>query len=67
LRSSGKGADGALAKALGSDVKSKVSPLLYLAAVGLAFVLPYLAYAIYVFVAILWLIPNRRIERAPKE
>jgi uncharacterized membrane protein len=62
-----QGADGALANALGSDVKGKVSPVLYLAAVGLAFVLPYLAHAIYVFVALMWLVPDRRIERALKE
>jgi uncharacterized membrane protein len=62
-----QGADGALVKALGSDVKGKVSPVLYLAAVGLAFVLPYLAHAIYVFVALMWLVPDRRIERALKE
>jgi uncharacterized membrane protein len=62
-----QGADGALAKALGSDMKGKVSSVLYLAAVGFAFVLPYLAHAIYVFVALMWLVPDRRIERALKQ
>ena len=62
-----QGADGALAKAVGREVKGKVSPFLYLAAIGLAFVLPSLAHAIYVLVALMWLIPDRRIERGLKE
>jgi uncharacterized membrane protein len=62
-----QGVDGALAKAVGHDVKGKVSPFLYLAAIGLAFVLPYLAHAIYVLVALMWLVPDRRIERTIKE
>jgi uncharacterized membrane protein len=52
-----------LAEALGSDVKGKVSTALYVAAIGLAFVNPYIADAIYVFVALIWLVPDRRIER----
>jgi uncharacterized membrane protein len=52
-----------LAEALGSDVKGKVSTLLYAAAIGLAFVSPYIADAIYVLVALIWLVPDRRIER----
>ena len=56
-----------LARALGSDIKGKISPLLYAAAIPLAFVLPWLSIAIYVLVALLWLIPDRRIERALRE
>ena len=52
-----------LAEALGSDVKAKVSIALYLAALGLAFVTPRLACALYVVVAIVWLVPDRRIEK----
>ena len=53
-----------LARALGSDLKGKVSPLLYLAAIGLAFVNAWLSIAIYVFVAAIWLVPDQRIEKA---
>ena len=56
------GHDSTLARAVGSDLKGKLSPLLYLSAIGLAFVNPWLANAIYVTVALMWLIPDRRIE-----
>src|SRR4029077_19376515 len=56
-----------LASALGSDWKGKLSPLLDLLAVPLAFVNPLIASGIYGFVALLWLIPDRRIERALTE
>jgi uncharacterized membrane protein len=51
-----------LAAALGSDVKGKMSAALYAVAIGLAFVTEWIAYAIYVFVALMWLVPDRRIE-----
>jgi hypothetical protein len=44
-------------------IKGKISPLLYLVGVVLAFVVPWLSIAIYVLVAVIWLIPDRRIER----
>jgi len=53
-----------LRRAVGSDWKGKASPLLYLAGIGLTFVDPWLAQAIYVLVATIWLVPDRRIERA---
>jgi uncharacterized membrane protein len=53
--------------AVGSDWKGKVSPLLYLSAIAATAWLPGIAQAIYVFVAILWLIPDRRIENALRE
>lgn len=59
-----QGAQGTLVKALGSDFKGRVSPVLYLAAIGLAFVLPWISHALYVFVALMWLVPDRRIENA---
>jgi uncharacterized membrane protein len=62
-----EGRDSALAKALGCDVKGKISPLLYLTGIGLSFVEPRMADAIYVGVAILWLVPDRRFERALHE
>jgi uncharacterized membrane protein len=52
----------ALAKALGSDFKGKVSIVLYLAGIGLSFVWSWLGFAVYISVAIMWLIPDRRIE-----
>jgi uncharacterized membrane protein len=53
-----------LASALGRDWKGKLSPVIYLTAIPLAFVSPWIANALYAFVALLWLIPDRRIERA---
>jgi uncharacterized membrane protein len=57
------GRDGALALAVGSDWKGKASPLFYLAAIPLAFVSPWISNALYVIVALIWLVPDRRIER----
>lgn len=57
-----QGRDGPLAKALGRDVKGKVSPALYLTAIVFAFIVPWVSHAIYVFVALMWLVPDRRIE-----
>ena len=51
-----------LEAAIGSDLKGKISPLLYVAAIGLAFVSQWISDAIYVFVALMWLVPDRRIE-----
>ena len=52
-----------LASAIGRDLKGKLSPLAYVAAIALSFVNQWLACALYVLVAIVWLIPDRRIER----
>ncbi|HLO63147.1 MAG TPA: TMEM175 family protein [Azonexus sp.] len=57
------GPDSLLKQALGSDWKGKASPLLYLAAMLVAFWVPGVAQAIYVAVALIWLVPDRRIER----
>lgn len=51
-----------LARAVGADWKGKLSLLGYLASVPLAFVQPWLSIAIYVAIALLWLVPDRRIE-----
>ena len=59
-----QGSDSALARAIGRDLKGKVSPPLYVAGILLAFVDARIACAIYLLVALLWLIPDRRIERA---
>lgn len=52
-----------LANALGRDFKGKLSVLIYAVTIPLAFATPWLAYALYVLVAVLWLIPDRRIEK----
>ncbi len=56
------GPDSRLAVAFGRDRKGKVSVLLYAIAIGLAFVHPHIADAIYIGVAMMWLVPDRRIE-----
>jgi len=58
-----QGPHSALAKAVGNDLKGKISPVLYAAAIPLAFVNELIADALYVLVALIWLIPDRRIER----
>jgi uncharacterized membrane protein len=57
------GKQSVLAEALGTDLKGKISPVLYVAGIVLAFVNPWLSIALYVLVAIIWLVPDRRIER----
>jgi len=57
------GRDSALAKAVGKDVKGKVSVVFYAVAIPLSLVNAWLACALYVLVAVMWLIPDRRIER----
>jgi uncharacterized membrane protein len=59
--------DSALAKALGRDVKGKASLVCYAVAIPLAQVHVGLSCALYILVAILWLVPDRRIERAVKD
>jgi uncharacterized membrane protein len=58
-----EGSGSVLKAAIGSDWKGNLSPLLYLIAIGTALWLPWVAQVIYVSVALLWLIPDRRIER----
>jgi uncharacterized membrane protein len=58
-----EGRESLLAQAIGRDWKGKLSPLLYLAAIPLAFVSRWIASTLYVFGALLWLIPDPRIER----
>jgi uncharacterized membrane protein len=60
---SSQGRDSLLAKAVGRDFKGKLSPILYAGAIPVAFYVPLIASGIYVFVAIMWLVPDRRIER----
>jgi uncharacterized membrane protein len=50
-----------LAAAVGRDVKGKLSPCLFVLGIGLAYVTPYLAYALYALVSVMWFIPDRRL------
>jgi uncharacterized membrane protein len=58
-----EGRDSLLAAAIGRDWKGKLSLVLYLTAIPLALLSPWIANGLYVFVALLWLIPDLRIER----
>ena len=58
-----QGANGSLRAVLGRDLKGKLSPLIYLGGIALTFIQPLLGVAAYTVVALLWLIPDRRIER----
>ena len=58
-----QGRDGALAQAVGRDWKGKSSPLIYLAGIALSAVQPLLGVAVYTVVALIWLIPDRRVEQ----
>jgi uncharacterized membrane protein len=58
-----EGRDSLLATAVGRDFKGKVSPLLYAAGIGLSFVDEWFGVAAYVAVALIWLVPDRRVER----
>ena len=58
-----QGPDSLLARAVGRDWKGRLSPLAYLVAIPLAYVHPWIADGLYTAVALLWLVPDRRIER----
>jgi hypothetical protein len=62
-----QGPTSVLHKAIGGDWKGKVSPLLYVAGIASSVFSSWAAQAIYVFVALLWLIPDRRIEHALRQ
>lgn len=61
-----QGEDSLLKKAVGTDWKGKLSPITYATAIPLAFWYPLLSMALYVAMALIWLIPDRRIEKALK-
>lgn len=58
-----EGAQSLLARAIGRDIKGKLSPVIYIVALLFAFIYPRVSQACYVFVALLWLVPDRRIEK----
>ena len=58
-----QGSRSVVAAAVGRDVKGKLSPLLYVAGIGLSFASRWAAVAVYASVAVMWIIPDRRLER----
>ena len=58
-----QGADSTLARAIGADLKGKISLVVYVVGIGLTFVSPWIGMTLFTAVAIMWLIPDRRIER----
>ena len=62
-----EGPNSALAHALGNDSKGKVSLLIYAVAIPIAFLRPWISIALYVIVASIWFIPDRRIEKSLAE
>ena len=58
-----QGSESILKKAIGGDWKGKLSPILYAIAIPFAFLLQWVSISIYIFIALIWLIPDRRIER----
>jgi len=52
-----------VARAVGRDLKGKLSPLIYAVGIGLSYVTPWLSVAVYTVVALVWLVPDRRLER----
>ncbi len=58
-----QGADSVLRKAVGRDLKGKASPILYVAGIAFAWVNAWISGALFIFVALIWLIPDKRIER----
>jgi uncharacterized membrane protein len=59
-----QGKNSLLATAVGSRWKETISPICYLTSIPLAFISPWISTGLFVFVAVLWLVPDRRIERA---
>jgi uncharacterized membrane protein len=61
------GADSILSKAIGKDLKGKLSPLIYIFAICTAWISVWISAAAYIFVALIWLVPDKRIEVIFKE
>jgi uncharacterized membrane protein len=61
------GHESKLARAIGKDWKGKMSPVLYGLGIASSFFKPWLGVAIYTFVALMWLVPDRRVERVVTE
>jgi len=61
------GRESKLAKSIGNDWKGMVSVVAYLVAIPIAFLKPWLACVLYTFVALMWLLPDRRIEKSVRD
>lgn len=61
------GKESTIAKALGNDVKGKISIVIYVLGIGLSFVNSWLGYSLYILTALIWLVPDRRIEKVLQE
>ena len=59
-----QGADSEIAAVLGSNIKGKISPFIYALGIVVSFIQPWVAVALYVLVAAMWLVPDRKLERA---
>jgi len=57
------GQDSTLARAIGRDFKGRISIVIYVVAIGLSFASPWASVGLYVLVAVMWLVPDRRIEK----
>ncbi len=62
-----EGPDSSLARAVGRDFKGKISPVVYLFAIVAVFLNPWISVVLYTSVAMMWLVPDRRFERALQE
>jgi uncharacterized membrane protein len=62
-----EGPESLVRRAVGSDLKGRLSPVLYLAGIALSALAPWIGVAVYTVVAIMWLVPDRRFERAAAE
>ena len=56
------GPDSTVAAAVGSDLKGNISVVIYACAIGLAWVSPWIVYALYLAVAVIWFVPDRRLS-----
>lgn len=61
------GTDSVLAKAIGKDIKGKLSPILYIMGIAFAWVSVWISGALFILVALMWLAPDKRIERILKD
>ena len=62
-----QGPDSSLARSIGRDFKGKLSPVVYVVAIAMAFVRPWISCCLYALVALMWLVPDRRSERVGDE
>jgi uncharacterized membrane protein len=60
---SAQGRDSVLVKAVGRDIKGHLSVIIYIIAIPIAFIKPWIAYTLFIAVALMWIVPDRRIEK----